>query len=84
LFNAYSRIDSGVTIAKIPREISLTLDRPTEIDFQKYFPANTISFIEVLKLPSSEWRRVSNTKIAFEMQKEKREISLRIKTDSSI
>lgn len=84
LFNAYSRTDSGATVAQIPREISLVLDRPTEVNFQKYFPADTVTAVEVLKLPSSEWRRINNTTIAFEMQKEKREILLRITTNSSV
>lgn len=84
LFNAYSRSTTQTTVSQIPREISLVLDRPTQIDFQKYFPADTITAIEVLRLPASEWRRINASTVAFEMQKEKREITLRITTNGSI
>lgn len=60
------------------------LDKPTQIDFQKYFPADPISSIEVLRLPASEWRRVNSTTVLFETQKEKRDITLRITTNGFV
>ena len=65
-------------MSQIPPEIPLDVDRPTEVDFQKYFPTDTISKVDIFKLASSQWRTVSNTKIAFEMQKEKTDILVRI------
>ena len=78
LFDAYTRIGDGAIVSQIPREISLVLDKTTEIDFQKYFPYDTLSSVEIFRLPSSEWRKVNATTVAFEMQKEKREILVRI------
>lgn len=82
LFDAYSTTNFGATVSQIPHEIPLILDKPTEIDFQKYFPTDKLSFVEVLRLDSTSWRRINNTTIAFEMQKEKKEILVRITTDN--
>ncbi len=78
IFDAYTRSSNGSIVARIPREISLDIDKPTEIDFQQYFPTDTVSQVEIFKLSSSEWRRVNATKIAFEMQKQKTEILVRV------
>lgn len=71
-------------MSQIPREISLSLPGPTEVDFASYFPADTLINIEIFRLPSSEWRRISNTKVAFEAQKETREILVRVTTASRV
>ena len=84
LFDAVSQSSDGAIVSQIPREISLVLDKPTEVDFQKYFPTDMVSSVEILRLPSSEWRRMNNTTIAFEMQKEKKEILVRVTTSGFV
>lgn len=84
LFDAFTQIKNGATVSEMPREISLILDKPTEINFQKYFPADTITSVDIFRLPSSEWRKINNTTVAFQMQKEKKEILVRITTDGFI
>lgn len=84
LFDAYSRSDNGATVSQIPREISLTLDKLTEVDFQKYFPVDTLSSVEILRLPASEWRRVNKSTVAFQMQKEKKDITVRVTTNGFV
>jgi len=66
LFDAHSLFSVTDPVSQIPPKISLTFPGPTEIDFQQYFPADTLTNVEILRLPSAEWRRVSSTKIAFE------------------
>ncbi|MCB9807445.1 hypothetical protein H6768_06290 [Candidatus Peribacteria bacterium] len=78
LFDAYTEFSQGDTVSQIPRQITLTLPSPTEIDFQSYFPADTLSNVEIFRLPSSQYRRVSSTKIAFESQKNVTEILVRV------
>ncbi len=82
VFDAYTDFSEGDVISQIPRQISLSVPGPTEIDFQTYFPADTLTNVEIFRLPSSEWRRVSSTKVAFEAQKEKKEILVRVTTTS--
>ncbi len=84
IFDAYTRLSDGAIVAQIPREISLDIDRPTEVDFQQYFPTDTISQVEIFRLPSSEWRRVDNTKITFEMQKQKTDILVRVTSNGFV
>lgn len=78
VFDAYTDISLGDAVSQIPRQITLALPGPTEIDFQTYFPADTLTHVEILRLPGSQWRRVSSTKIAFESQKEGQDILVRI------
>lgn len=82
VFDAYTDFSEGDVISQIPRQISLSVPGPTEIDFQTYFPADTLTNVEIFRLPSSEWRRVSSTEVAFEAQKEKKEILVRVTTTS--
>lgn len=82
VFDAYTDFSEGDVISQIPRQISLSVPGPTEIDFQTYFPADTLTNVEIFRLPSSEWRRISSTKVAFEAQKEKKEILVRVTTTS--
>lgn len=82
VFDAYTDFSEGDVISQMPRQISLSVPGPTEIDFQTYFPADTLTNVEIFRLPSSEWRRVSATKVAFEAQKEKKEILVRVTTTS--
>lgn len=80
IFDAYSEFDPSAALSQIPTEIPISFDQPTEIDFQNYFPADTLDNVEVLRLAESEWRRDSElpTKIIFQTQKERKEILLRI------
>ncbi len=80
LFDAYTNFSDTEAVSQIPREISLSLPGPTEIDFQKYFPADSVTNVEIFRLPSSQWRPVSPTKIAFETQEESVEILVRVTT----
>lgn len=82
VFDAYSSLDLSDAISHIPRQITLILPSPSEIDFQTYFPYDTLTNVEIFQLPSSQWRRISNTKIAFESQKTSKEILVRVTTES--
>ena len=82
VFDAHTDFSESDVISQIPRQITLSVPGPTEIDFQTYFPADTLTNVEIFRLPSSEWRRVSTAKIAFEAQKEKTEILVRVTTTS--
>lgn len=84
VFDAYTDFSESDIVSQIPREIALSLPGPTEVDFQSYFPADTLINIEIFRLPSAEWRRISNTKVAFEAQKETREILVRVTTASRV
>lgn len=84
VFDAYTDFSESDAISQIPRQITLSLPGPTEIDFQSYFPADTLTNVEIFRLPSSEWRRVTSTKIAFESQKETREILVRVTTSGRV
>jgi len=84
VFDAYTDLSQSDTVSQIPRQITLALPGPTEIDFQTYFPADTLTNVEIFKIPSSEWRRISSTKIAFESQKESREIFVRVSTSGRV
>lgn len=84
LFDAYTQTNNGAIVSEIPKQISLAFDKPTEIDFQQYFPTDKLTSVDVFKLPSSEWRKINNTTIAFQMQKEKKDILIRITTDGFI
>lgn len=78
IFDAYTRTSDGAIVAQIPREISLDVDKPTEVEFQQYFPTDVVSQVEVFRLASSEWRKIAPTKVAFEMQKQRTEILVRV------
>ena len=82
VFDAHTDFSESDLISQIPRQITLSVPGPTEIDFQQYFPADTLTNVEIFRLPSSDWRRVANTKIAFESQREKKEILVRVTTTS--
>lgn len=84
VFDAYTDFSESDAISQIPRQITLSLPGPTEIDFQSYFPADTLTNVEIFRLPSSEWRRVTSTRIAFESQKETREILVRVTTSGRV
>lgn len=78
VFDAYTEFSQSDTVSQIPRQITLSLPSPTEVDFQSYFPADTLTNVEIFRLPSSQYRRVSATKIAFESQKTSTEILVRV------
>lgn len=78
VFDAYAEFSQGSIMAQIPSQIKLSLPSPTEIDFQSYFPADTLTNVEIFRLPSSQYRRVSPTRIAFETQKDSTEILVRV------
>ena len=84
VFDAYTDFSESDIVPQIPREITLSLPAPTEIDFQTYFPADTLTYVEIFRLPSSEWRRVSSTKIAFESQEQSTEILVRVTTSGRV
>jgi len=84
VFDAYTDFTNSDIISQIPRQITLSLPSPTEIDFQSYFPADTLTNIEIFRLPSSRYRRVSATKIAFDTQKESTEILVRVTAGSRV
>lgn len=78
VFDAYTDFSQSDSVSQIPRQITLSLPSPTEIEFQSYFPADTLTNVEIFRLPSSQYRRVSATKIAFESQKTSTEILVRV------
>lgn len=78
VFDAYADFIQWSVLSQIPPRIKLSLPSPTEIDFQSYFPADTLSNVEVFGLPSSQFRRISPTKIAFETQQESTPIVVRV------
>ena len=84
LFDAYTSDTGDAEVSQIPPEIPLVLDHPTEIDFQSYFPVDTITKVDILKLPSSQWRRANATTIDFEMQKEKKDVLVRVTLGSTV
>lgn len=78
IFDAYTNSSVSDPVSQIPTQITLSLPGPTEVDFQSYFPADTVTNIEIFRLPSSQWRRISATKIAFESQETSTEILVRV------
>ena len=80
IFNASTDFDTSDPIAQIPRNITLLFDRPSTIDFQSYFPADTIDRVDVYQLASSQWRRdaESSTNLVFLPPQDKKPILMRI------
>jgi hypothetical protein len=82
VFDAYSNTVSSDAISQIPRQITLPLPAPSEIDFQTYFPYDTLTNVEIFQLQTSQWRRITRTKVVFEPQKVSKEILVRVTTTS--
>ncbi len=78
VFDAYASSSEGSILSNIPSQIRLSLPSPTEIDFQSYFPADTLEDVEIFRLPSSQYRKLSATKFAFETQEESTQIVVRV------
>lgn len=80
LINTYTRQYTNDIIAQIPRELPVSIGRPTEIDFQKFFPSDILISVDVTNMLPSEWRKISNTVLAFEIPNGRKDINLRITT----
>ena len=78
VFDAYAQFSEGSILSNIPPQIKLSLPSPTEIDFQSYFPADTLEDVEIFRLPSSQYRKLSATRFAFETQEESTQIVVRV------
>lgn len=78
VFDAYAEFSQGSILSNIPPQIKLSLPSPTEIDFQSYFPADTLTNVEIFRLPSSQYRKLSATRFAFETQQDSTEMVIRV------
>lgn len=84
VFDAYANFLQWSIFSQIPPQIKLSLPSPTEIDFQSYFPVDTLSNVEIFGLSSSQFRRISPTAIAFETQQESAPIVVRVTVSGRI
>lgn len=78
LFDAHTESDDGQLVDTLPTTINLNFDTPTEVDFQQYFPLDTILKVEVSGLSESFWKQVSATKVLFQTSQEDQEMTLRV------
>jgi hypothetical protein len=78
LFNARTESGDGQLVDTLPTVINLNFDTPTEIDFQQYFPLDTLSKVEITGLSESFWKQATTTKILFQTSKKDQDITLRI------
>lgn len=78
VFDAFADFSEGSILSTIPPQIKLSLPSPTEIDFQSYFPADTLTNVEIFRLPSSRYRKLSATRFAFETQQESTQMMVRV------
>ncbi len=83
LYDAYTIEAGSEPLARIPSTIPLQIGVPTEIDFQNYFPQDTITKVDILRLPQSSFRRLGPTVIAFETQNQEQDITVRVTFDYS-
>ncbi len=78
LFDTYTEGEPGQPVDTLPTTIYLNFDTPTDIDFQQYFPLDTISKVEVTGLSESFWKQASATRILFQTSQANQSMTLRI------
>lgn len=78
LFDAYTDIEGDVLTDTLPTMINLKFDGPTEVDFQQYFPIDSITKVEVSGLPEKFWRQNGATKIIFETLQQSQSMILKV------
>jgi len=78
LFDAYTDITGDTLTDTLPTTIGLHFDTPTEIDFQEYFPIDTITKVEVSGLSDKFWRQNGATKIIFETLQQSQSMILKV------
>lgn len=78
LFDTNSESEEEQFIDTLPTTIDLDFDKPTEVDFQEYFPLDTISKVEVTGLSESFWKQITATKILFQTSQEDKTMTLRV------
>lgn len=76
LFDAHTAGEEGQPVDTLPTALNLNFDTPTEIDFQQYFPLESITKVEVTGLPESFWRQLTATKILFQTSQEDQSMTL--------
>ncbi len=84
LFDAYSDGEAGQLIDTLPTTLNLNFDIPTEIDFQQYFPLESISKVEVTGLSENFWKQQTATKILFQTSREDQTMILRVTSKKGI
>lgn len=84
LFDSTADVESGGLSDTLPTVLTLNFDRPTEIDFQQYFPLDTLKKVEVNGLPESFWKQVTATKILFQTSQERQSMTLRITGENGV
>lgn len=78
LFDAYTDTEGDILTDTLPTTINLKFDSPTEVDFQQYFPIDTITKVEVSGLPENFWRQNGATKIIFETLQKSQSMILKV------
>jgi hypothetical protein len=78
LFDAYTHTENDILFDTLPTTLQLKFDTPTEVDFQQYFPIDTITKVDVSGLSDTFWRRESATKIIFETLQKSQSMILKV------
>jgi len=78
LFDAYIDVENEGLADTLPTVLNLNFDRPTEIDFQEYFPLDILTKVEITGLPEAFWKQVTTTKILFQTSQEQQSMILRV------
>jgi len=84
LFDAHTDTQDGPLADTLPTTINLNFDTPTEVDFQEYFPLDTIVKVEVTGLSDDFWRQAGATKILFQTSQKDQSMTLRVTSKKGI
>lgn len=68
----------------LPTILNLNFDAPTEVDFQQYFPLDSIANVEVTGLSEAFWKQTSATKILFQTSQENQTMTLRVTSKKGV
>lgn len=64
--------------------MNLNFDTPTEVDFQEYFPLDSIAKVEVTGLSEAFWKQTSATKILFQTSQQDQTMTLRVTSKKGV
>ncbi len=78
LFDTYTDVEEEHLVDTVPTVINLNFDTPTEIDFQKYFPLDTIEKVAITGLSDAFWKQSTATKFLFQTSQEDRSMTLKV------
>jgi hypothetical protein len=84
LFDAHTEGEEWQLVDTLPTVLNLNFDTPTEVDFQQYFPLDTIQKVEINGLEQAFWKQISATKILFQTSQADRDMTLRVTSKKGV